>query len=149
MTEADEALLLRIRKPIFEKIDNGSILTLSWPEQVVALIYSAQGVIDSGGFEYFFGNDWPEQLPYSVFADAYREIGADESAECIEAAEKLFPFPDPHRAEEARIDFMATHYQTEDSLLDRLGGRVMDNSDATFDLLARYVRAHRSEFETT
>jgi hypothetical protein len=145
MNEADEAELKKASKAVFQRLGDGSIFSLNWPQQVVALIYSAQGVIDNGGFEFFFENDWPDQPPYSVFADAYRAIGADECAECIEVAASLFPFPDPHRAEADRRAYLEEHCEDDDFTLGRLGVRVIEHSDANFTLLAQYVRMHLAE----
>jgi hypothetical protein len=35
---------------------------LSEPARTLVLVYGAQGVIDNGGFRYFFENDWPGRL---------------------------------------------------------------------------------------
>src|SRR5262245_20000194 len=65
---------------------------LGLADQTILAVSSAQGVIDNGGFPYFFGPTWPGQPPYSFFAEAYRRIGADGPAACIEQAAALFPF---------------------------------------------------------
>ena len=140
MNEADRDLLKRTSQAIFSRLGTGSIFSLSWPQQVVALIYSAQGVIDNGGFIYFFENDWPGQPPYSVFADTYRAIGAEECAECIEVAASLFPFPDPHRAEAERRAYLQACGDDQSSILVALGARVCDQSESNFARLATYIR---------
>ena len=145
MNEADETLLQKASEAVFGRVGDGSVFSLPWPRQVVAIIYSAQAIIDNGGFVYFFENDWPDQPPYSVFQDAYHAIGADECAECLEVAASLFPFPDPHRAKGERRAFLREHCHDETHTLVCLGGRVIDHSDANFTLLARYVRTHFEE----
>jgi Domain of unknown function (DUF4375) len=79
---------------------------LSIADQTIAAVYSAQGVIDNGGLEYFFGSDWPGQPPYSFFSGAYRRIGAEEAATCIDEAVRLFPFLNPEQHEEDRKQFI-------------------------------------------
>jgi hypothetical protein len=54
------------------------------PLQTVALIYPAQGIIDNGGFEYFFEADFDFNPPYSLISAAYRRIGAVDAADCID-----------------------------------------------------------------
>jgi len=82
----------------FEHLEvvNGDINKLPEALQTVALIYSAQGIIDNGGFQYFFENDFPGNPPYTLFASAYRRIGAYEASNNLEKAIKLFPFDNPH-----------------------------------------------------
>jgi hypothetical protein len=81
---------------------------LSIADQTILAVSSAQGVIDNGGFKYFFGADWPGKPPYSYFSEAYRRIGANEAASAIDKAAALFPFPEPERDEERRKAFMAS-----------------------------------------
>jgi len=82
----------------FEHLEaiNGDIKKLPEALQTVVLIYSAQGIIDNGGFQYFFENDFPGKPPYILFASAYRRIGAHEASNNLEKAIKLFPFKNPH-----------------------------------------------------
>jgi hypothetical protein len=43
--------------------------------RIFLLVNGAQGVIDNGGYNCFFGQDWPGNPPYGDFADAYEAIG--------------------------------------------------------------------------
>src|ERR687890_591346 len=65
--------------------------------RTVVLVHAAQGIIDNGGVQYFFESDFPGQPPYSVFVDAYHTIGAEDEAQALADAVKLFPFANPHR----------------------------------------------------
>ena len=69
---------------------------LDIPKQTVAVLYSVQAIIDSGGFLYLFENDFPLNPPYSQFVDAYRRLGSNEAAVRLEKAVAMFPFKDPH-----------------------------------------------------
>ena len=75
-------------------------------DQTVVAVYGAQGVIDNGGLQYFFENDWPSRPSYSLFIDAYRRIGAVAVAALIEQAVRRFPFAEPHKNQELRREFM-------------------------------------------
>ena len=48
--------------------------------RIFLLVNGAQGVIDNGGYNYFFEADWPGTPPYEVFADAYEAIGCIRQA---------------------------------------------------------------------
>ena len=67
-------------------------------------VSSYQGVVDNGGFEYFFWRDWPRQVPYHRFVEALTEIGAVDSAELLKKAVGLFPFANPSQHCEQRRD---------------------------------------------
>jgi hypothetical protein len=103
-----EAILGRASRLAFEKLDSagGNIAKLEEPHRTVALIYSAQGVIDNGGLIYFFESDWPGNPPYSLFADAYRRIGCAAAADAISQAAESFGVPHPERDQAGRNAFM-------------------------------------------
>ncbi|HEY1790082.1 MAG TPA: DUF4375 domain-containing protein [Verrucomicrobiae bacterium] len=150
----DEILVEKVSKELYKRLGDASIFELPWVSQVVTVFLGAQGYIDNGGFIYFFEGDYPGTPPYSVFANAYRAIGADESAECIEVAAKLFPFPEPHLHGDARRDYLRDHCMingrsNDESLLVKLGDRVIDNSEKNYFLLAKYIREHLDEIRKT
>lgn len=95
---------------------------LSLLDQTILAVSSAQGVIDNGGFRYFFEGDWPGRPPYSFFSDAYRRIGAEGPAKCIDDAAALFPFANPERHEKRRTRFLKSLAHTHE--LVQLGDRV-------------------------
>jgi hypothetical protein len=123
------------------------ISRFSRPRQVFITVYSAQGVIDNGGFRYFFESDWPGQPPYSRFSDAYREIGAADVAHLIDRAASLFGISDLHRHRAARLQFLNEHGRNEMSELVRLGDKAIDQSEGVFRLLEDYVRLHADHFD--
>ncbi|MBK8794753.1 MAG: DUF4375 domain-containing protein [Holophaga sp.] len=87
---------------------DGKFSDLPMTVQILLLVYSAQGVIDNGGFQYFFEMDWPGHPEYLAFSDAYRAIGANDAATCIDKAVSFFDFENPERFENQRILFMNT-----------------------------------------
>lgn len=114
-------------------------------------IEQAQGVIDNGGFQYFFENDWPENPPYSLFVNAFRRIGAHEAADCIQEAVEMFPSTSPHEDHQMRRDYMDSLQAKEggqNSIIDRLGDRIIDLGGDTFVRLAQYISAHINSFPT-
>lgn len=119
---------------------------LSRPQQVFITIYSAQPIIDNGGFGYFFESDWPDQPPYSRFSDAYREIGAVDVAGFIDRAAGLFGIAEPHLHRDARLRYLNEHCRDESAELIKLGDRAIDESKRVFRLLEDYVRRHSEHF---
>ncbi len=85
---------------------HGDISRLTLPVQTVAMIDTAQGIIDNGGLEYFYESDFPGTPPYSFFVEAYRRIGAEAAASCLEASVRMFPFPEPHLHEAKRLQWL-------------------------------------------
>lgn len=75
---------------------------LPLPLQTLLMVEVAQTMIDSGGLEYFYEADFPNNPAYELFVQAYRRIGAESAAECIEASALMFPFAEPHFFEELR-----------------------------------------------
>jgi Domain of unknown function (DUF4375) len=124
-------------------------LSQAEPLVTVWAIYQAQGVIDNGGLQYFFENDWPRNPPYSVFIGAYRAVGANEAADCLEEAVRLFPRVDPEADLEMRRDFMDSmteRFGKRKSPFDQLAVRLLNLGGKTMIGLADYVQKHREHF---
>src|SRR5690606_5096314 len=98
----------------------------------------AQGVIDNGGFQYFFESDWPDRPAYDEFVSAYRAIGLAEEAETFQRAIEWFPFPDAHLHVERRNEFIDRNGFPKE--LDTLCG-----SDRVWIKLDEYFNAYREE----
>jgi len=79
---------------------------LDFPFQTVVVLYSAQGVIDNGGFRYFFESNFPVKPPYSMFSQAYKQIGATKAAENIDRAVEMFGIRNPHLNCKKRNEFL-------------------------------------------
>jgi hypothetical protein len=124
---------------------------LNEPMLTVWAVEQAQGIIDNGGFQYFFENDWPENPDYSIFVDSFTRIGATEAADCIQDAVNMFPCATPHLDCEMRrehMEFLRKKEGSEESILDKLGDRVIDLGGDTLIRLAAYIRAHIKNFPT-
>ena len=142
---AKDNLLKQAAEVAFAGIDGDTdISRFPRPRQVFITIFSAQGIIDNGGFGYFFESDWPGQPPYSRFSDAYREIGAADVAEWIDRGASLFGIADPHLHRDARLRYLNEHCRDEGAELIKLGDRV--ESKRVFRLLEDYVRRHADHF---
>lgn len=123
----------------FEELDKvgGVLRRLSEPFRTLAIITSAQSVIDNGGLRNFFETDWPLQPPYKMFSDAYRMINATAEANAIDAASTGFNVSHPESCEDKRCAFLSSSK-----------GRQVDDLDATmtsdvWERLTDYAEAHR------
>ena len=136
---------------IYHDQDSASWTPYRLPEPLLTAwaVEQAQGVIDNGGFQYFFENDWPDNPEYAVFIDAFRRIGAVEAADCIQDAVRMFPSSTPHLDCDMRreyMDFLREKEGVEESAIDELGDRVMDIGGDTMIQLASYIQAHLDFF---
>ena len=78
--------------------------------RIFLLVNGAQGVIDNGGYNYFFRQDWPGNPPYGDFADAYEAIGCIRQAADLRRVALSFPFSEPHLHKEERKAFIDARY---------------------------------------
>ena len=86
LSPQEDELLTKTADLVFADVHRDAPLThLSPARQVFVRIYTAQGIIDNGSLPSFFGSDFPDTPGYSVFSDAYREIGAEDVAGWLDA----------------------------------------------------------------
>ena len=116
----------------------GDPLQLPDPARTVVLVSTAQALIENGGFEYFFENDFPGTPDYAVFVAAYRRIGASEAASHLEAAVTLFGFDAPHLHREQRLAFLE-ELDADDEFIRRGDAVCIDKR--IWEALHRYAEA--------
>jgi len=75
----------------------------------IIIAYNAQGVVDNGGFAYFFEADFPGKTHHQV-AESFRRLDLAEHANLIEKMMALFPEGTPHQDIYARIAFIAERF---------------------------------------
>lgn len=139
LNQASDYALARLKSA------GGDINYLPTPLQTVVVVNSAQGIIDNGGLEYFYGSDFDGTPPYSFFVEAYRRIGADSAAFCIESSQRMFPFDQPHRHEKARQLWLDTVKNNEDHEFVKLSLKICGD-EAVWTKLAEYVAANHDAF---
>jgi len=123
----------------------GVIDALAVPLQTLLLVESAQGMIESGGLAFFYEADFPNNPPYADFVAAYRRIGAEAAAECIEQTERMFPFDAPQYFEDLRQLWLERLCADPAGAFAGLSERI--SSDASVWLrLAEYVARNRAAF---
>lgn len=124
---------------------SGDVSQLPLAVQTVAVVQAAQGIIDNGGLEYFYENDFLDNPPYSFFVEIFRRIGAEAAAQRIEASSQMFPFPEPHMHAEKRVAWIETVHETEAHEFVQLS-RQACGDESVFAKLAEYVEKNASTF---
>lgn len=123
----------------------GDVNLLLTPVRTVAVISTAQGMINNGGLQYLFECDFPHEPPYSIFVDAYHEIGAQDEANALAAAVKLFPFAEPHKFLERRLAFLDQYIAEGDHRSDspfEPYTNLLCGNENVWRLLEEYVARH-------
>lgn len=85
---------------------NNRLDMLDEPCRTVIIVRTAWGIIENGGFQYFFENNFDGDTEYGVFTQAFRRVGLDEIALRFSKLVNLFPFPNPHESPAKRMDFL-------------------------------------------
>lgn len=124
---------------------NGDIISLPIPLQTVIVIDSAQGIIDNGGLEYFYESDFVGTPDYGFFVRAYRRVGAEAAASCIETTTAMFPFDKPHLHEAKRLSWLDKVRGDESHPFVQLSRKVCGDQ-TVFPKLGQYVEANRESF---
>jgi hypothetical protein len=140
----NESLLEEVSEHAFARLEEfgGEIERLPLHARVLVIVYSAQGIIDNGGLEYFFESNFPSNPPYSFFTDAYLQIGAFDAANCIDSAAAIFPFPDPHAHQQLRRDFLAGLNSSDK--FTQLSDKICGNT-AVWTCLSEYAERFRTD----
>lgn len=78
------------------------------------MIHTGQAIIDNGGFQYFFGSDFPDVL-HEEFIEAYDLLGFTDHSEKLKYIISLFPDGQPQRNLEERQAFLETRFKSDRS----------------------------------
>jgi hypothetical protein len=60
-------------------------------ERVVMLVWHGSGIIDNGGFEYLFEDDFPGDPGFRLTAQAFEQIDCEQAAAAFREAMAIFP----------------------------------------------------------
>jgi uncharacterized membrane protein (DUF2068 family) len=129
-----------------EDAAGGDLSKLSEPVRTFLIVNGAQGVIDNGGYRFFFGADWPDNPPYENFAAAYEAIGCWKQAADLRRVVETFPFPDPHLHKERRCHYIEENLDEETHSV-RGWGDGLCGDDEVWKKLAAYSDWHRPHFQ--
>lgn len=125
----------------------GDLALLPVPLQTLLIVESVQSMIDTGGLQYVYEADFPNNPPYALFVEAYRRIGADVAAAALEASALLFPFDEPHCFEELRVLWLEKLRHDPQQPLAQLDARICGDA-SVWPKLAQYVERNAAAFRT-
>ena len=115
------------------------------PRNVVAVV-TAQAIIDNSGFRSFFESEFDGKPDYQLFVNAYKAIGADESARAIESVLAMFPEGRPPENWRQKQKYLEEIFsQTSGSFIASAQGKILGN-DKNYVLTAKYVRENIAGF---
>lgn len=100
--------------------------TSPWAHRVCVMLLTAQGLIDNGGLDYFFGNEFEGDPDMNDFPRVYDAVGAKMSAAALKEAL-------------ARAKGGAANYEDLNDLL-------WNESEHNYDLLEEYILAHAANY---
>ena len=123
-----------------EKIDR-----LSDSLRTFVIVYSAQGLIDNGGLEYFFASDFPGNPPYSLFVEAYREVGAVTAATIIDESLRFFALEKPEAQRALRVTYIESLPDDYSHDFSKLSTAICGD-ESVWDSLQRYAEERKAEF---
>ena len=126
-----------------ESVD-GDLSRLSPTVRTFLVVHEAQGVIDNGGYRYFFGADWPGNTPYGEFVSAYEAIGCVEQAADLARVVGTFPFSEPHLHADARDAFIEKNYDPDDRTV-RGWGDALCGDEVVWKHLADFCLRNSAE----
>ncbi len=124
-------LVLRIT----EKVRKLGIHSITEFENTVSLIWQASGIIENGGFQYFYEHE----LDAEVVAQAYERIGCVKCAEILRLSWSLFPDSLQTASLEERIEYMR---QNKDVFYD-LSNLFWEADTQMEKRLAEYVKGNK------
>lgn len=143
MTEnIDKALKLA---KIKVKKAGGNLNNVQRSVATFTMVYSAQGVIDNGGYRYFFESDWPNNPPYAKFVEAYSAIGCKKQSHDIDRVASTFPFENPHLNKRKRVKFIETNYD-EDEFEVKGWGEKLCGDKQVWEKLESYYLENINDF---
>lgn len=110
------------------------------------MVYSAQSILDEGGYYYFFEANFPKEPPYSWFVEAYHAIGCEKQAADLARVVSTFPFEDPHLDAVKRGSFMDMNFDVKADEVRGWGDALIED-DEVWIKLGEYYLKHAEDFE--
>jgi hypothetical protein len=122
---------------LVEKKDEVGDRSLTEEERVVLLVWHASGVIENGGFQYFY----EQKLDAEAVAVAYDKIGCQKCAELLRLSLSLFPAAILNSSWNERIEFVEANSETFDSLC----SAFWEADKGMQQRLMEYIKNHREK----
>ena len=115
--------------------------------QTVIRIETMQGIIDNGGLQYFYENDFPDNPPYSQFVDDLLRLNAIDQAKQMQISINCLGFSDPHFDRERRNQKLAELWEKQNAEFIHADNQLCGNEDIWVKL-EEYVSQNNVVFDT-
>ncbi len=133
--------------PIYK---TGGLRNFTQPEKTVLLAYWAMGIIQNGGFQFFYEG----ATNMDEVADAYERLGYHEAAEACRKSSSIFPYGVPPEEAHQRLQALPSYQGHSNDFLRSLNEVVCNAGDADWNAgdadfegtVAGYIRTHTSHF---
>lgn len=131
----------------FEMLDDHDEDFTALPRSVATFlrVHGAQGVLDNGGYRYFFEKDWDGNPPFREFVDAYEEIGCRAQAAELARVVATFPFDEPHLHEELRNRYIEEFFDEKSRCVEPWGDALCGDPEV-WKRLTAYAEDHEIDF---
>lgn len=141
ISESDDQLLEAASELAYSAIEAaGEDMTkMTDPALTIYAVYHATGIIENGGFLYFFDSDFPHHPSYQFFVDAFRQIGCSDQANALKHAVDSFQLTEPEKNVSLRQDYMETHFNGESQRIDSWNDSVFEDH-VVWEKLAEWIR---------
>lgn len=136
---------------VYKMLDSSPNLFMNrkskWDElQIVRFVWGAMGIIDNGGFEYFFAGSLDEDPDLTRTKKAFEAIGCKPAMKAFERAFSCFKGGRPTRSASGRSClFKKLSEKTRQSINRQFWKSGRDGLISK--LLAEYIRTHHDTFE--
>jgi hypothetical protein len=115
-------------------------------QQFFICVYTSHAIMVNGGLEYFYESDFEDQRPYAYFVKAFRAVGLDRAARCIEASERMLGVDEAHLHEAKRQAALEVIKADEAHPFHALSFEVTMRGELVERKLAEYALKHRALF---
>ncbi len=132
MRDADFKLIDRLFCETVEKEKRRGTQALKPEEKVLLLVWHASGIIENGGFRYFY----EQELDAEAVAAAYEKIGCRKCADLLRLSLSLFPNPLPETIRTERMKFL----DDKEEMLENMSKAFWDADRGMLPNLAEYVK---------
>jgi len=142
MAENDFEFVNNTFKALAERKQQRGETSIDDIERVVLLVWHASGIIENGGFRYFFECN----LPLRQTSEAYSRIGVEEVATILSRVQELFPNRDIPDDYDERMAIVEGIYENQGDLLSNLESEFYRADGLMEQQLAGWIRVHKDVF---
>lgn len=140
----DFALVNAVFLAVCDEENSVGIESLNVPQRTLLLVWSAGGIIDNGGFQYFFEHDFDGP----AVTAAFDEMGSAGRSELVRRALAFFPDSKPHEDRDERLEFLDAMDESTRGRFEELASAFHTDDRDFRRKIGKYVRDHADAFRS-